>query len=103
LGGSNGMSLNWKKKWLDDKSGYWYQAKVPCIGWEYIIDAYEENSAFEVGLFLSKNDSDVTQFSKKTFKTKESAMKACQVHLQQTFNKFEQLLNKSNYGKYSNN
>jgi hypothetical protein len=49
--------LNWKKKWLDDKSGYFYSAKVPVIGWEYIVDSdYKSgvNRGFIGGLFLSK-------------------------------------------------
>ena len=81
------MKLNWKKKWLDDKSGSWYSAKVTVIGWEYIV---EDNTygGWEVGLYLSKIDSEVAQISSKDYKTKEKAMEVCEKHLTAVAEKF---------------
>ncbi len=86
------MSLKWKKKWLDDKSGYWYSTKIPVIGWEYIIDVYEEDNNFKTSLFLSKTDSDTIKIGKGDYKTKDAAKKACEKHLQSTFKKFQKAL-----------
>ena len=90
--------LNWKKKWLDDKSGYFYSAKVPVIGWEYIVDSdYKSgvNRGFIGGLFLSKYDDDITRVSNKFYKTEESAMIACEKHLQDASDKFTKWINKN--------
>jgi hypothetical protein len=89
--------LNWKKKWLDDKSGYFYSAKVPVIGWEYIVDSdYKSgvNRGFIGGLFLSKYDDELTRVSSKFYKTEEPAMNACEKHLQDTAKKFNEWINK---------
>jgi hypothetical protein len=92
--------LNWKKRWLDDKSGFWYSAKVPILNWEYVIDGIhfqtvdykkqknDEYSMFSVGMFLSSNDCDVIKITKRTFKTKEAAIKACENHLDNITIKF---------------
>lgn len=79
--------LSWKRKWLDDKSGSWYSAKVPVIGWEYIV---EDNmpGCWKAGLYLSKVDSEVAEISSKNYKTKESAMNTCEKHLLATAKKF---------------
>ena len=69
--------LNWKKKWLDDKSGFWYSAKVPILNWEYVIDGlgrYEVDNKnqksydyyeFAAKVFLSSTDDDAVKISKK--------------------------------------
>lgn len=90
--------LIWKKKWLDDKSGYWYSAKVPVLNWEYVVDGIipyceynQENqdyNEFVVGVFLSDMNDDLVKFSKKHFRKKETAMNACEKHLQDTSEKF---------------
>jgi hypothetical protein len=88
--------LNWKKKWLDDKSGYFYSAKVPVIGWEYIVDTHYNvgiNHGFIGGLFLSKYDDELTRVSSKFYKTEEPAMNACEKHLQDTAEKFNEWIN----------
>jgi len=89
--------LNWKKNWLDDKSGYWYSAKVPVINWEYIVDAHYNTGidcGFIGGLFFGKFDDDITKISKKFYKTEEAAMIACEKHLQDTAEKFVKWINK---------
>jgi len=85
------MKLAWKHKWLDDNSGSWYSAKVPVLGWEYIV---EDNTCgvWEVGLYLSNIDSDVTRISKKNYKTKNAAMSVCEKHLQVTAERFNKWL-----------
>jgi len=96
----NESKLIWKKKWLDDKSGYWYSAKVPILNWEYVIDGepccvfdyknqdYKDYEEFTIGVFLSKIDDDFIKISKKRFRKKETAMVACEKHLQDTANRF---------------
>ena len=99
--------LNWKKKWLDDKSGYWYSAKVPILNWEYVIDGlpycrfnnkkqiYQDYDEFVVGVFLSNIDDDFVKFTKKQFRKKETAMSACEKHLQDTAKKFNMWMDKN--------
>jgi hypothetical protein len=89
--------LKWEKKWLDDKSGYWYSAKVPVIGWEYIVDTHYNvgiNYEFVGGLFFAKYDDDITRISNKFYKTEEKAMTACEKHLDDTAEKFNKWLSK---------
>ena len=83
-------NLNWKKKFLDDKSGYWYSAKVPIINWEYIIET--EYWGYIAGIFYSKHDDDVTRISSKVYNTEEAAMIACEKHLLNTAEKFNNWL-----------
>ena len=95
--------LNWKKKWLDDRSGYWYSAKVPILNWEYIIDGYctfnykkqdyEDYNDFVAGVFLSNIDDEFVKVSKTHFRKKETAMTACEKHLQNTSEKFNKWIN----------
>lgn len=92
--------LIWKKKWLNDKSGYWYSAKVPILNWEYVIDGepccvfdykkqgYKDYEVFTIGVFPSKIDDNFIKISKKRFRKKETAMHACEKHLQDTAKKF---------------
>jgi hypothetical protein len=89
--------LNWKKNWLDDKSGYWYSAKVPIINWEYIVDDHYcmgDSKGLIAGLFFGKFDDDITRISNKFYKTEEAAMNACEKHLQDTAEKFNKWINK---------
>lgn len=81
------MKLEWKKKWLDDRSGHWYSAKVPYIGWEYIVE--DVNCDYwKTGVFLSKTDDHLTKISNKDYKTPKNAMNACENHLTLTAKKF---------------
>lgn len=88
--------LYWKKKWLEDKSGYWYSAKVPVIGWEYIIEkpyCMEDSKGFVAGTYFSKSDVDITRISSKFYKTEDFAKRACEKHLNNIANKFAKWLN----------
>lgn len=94
------MKLKWKKKWLDDKSGYWYSAKVPILNWEYVVEgspnctfSYKKQECddydkFVIGLFLSNATDDLTKISKKQFRKKETAMECCEKHLHAESYKF---------------
>lgn len=86
----NKIKLEWKQEWSDDNSGYWYVAKVPIIGWDYIIDVYE-SSVFEVGVFFSKHADDLTFFTNRSYKKLESAMDACEKHLHKSMEQFKKL------------
>lgn len=81
------MKLKWKKTWLDDRSGYWYSAKVPILNWEYIVEDCGYG-VHEAGLYLSKTDSEMAQISNKDYKTEKAAMNACEKHLTSTSKKF---------------
>ena len=88
-------NLNWKKKLLDDKSGYWYSAKIPIINWEYIVDTdcnAEVDWGYIAGIFYTKYDDDLTRISSKFYKTEEAAMIACEKHLINTAEKFNKWL-----------
>lgn len=98
--------LNWKLKWCDDDSGCWYSAKVPILGWEYIIDVggfydyeieeYVDYKEYEPRIFYSKFDDDCIPFGRKDIYVKLDAAKAaCEKHLQDTANKFNKWLNKN--------
>ena len=80
--------LKWKQKWCDDKSGYWYSAKVPVIDWEYIVDVHEVPKKFKASIFYSQHSDDTTHVIDKNYKTKEAAMNACEKHLEKTIKKF---------------
>ena len=82
------MKLNWKKRWLDDKSGYWYSAKVPFIGWEYIVET-NEKLEYICFMFLSNKSDEDIRISKKAFKTKEAAITVCEKHLNDIAKKFD--------------
>jgi hypothetical protein len=81
--------LIWKKLWCDDKSGCWYSAKVPVLGWEYVIDVCETKHIkdckmsyeYKVGLFYSSKNDDVAKISKTSFKTEARAKLHCEKHL----------------------
>lgn len=94
--------LNWKLKWCDDKSGCWYSAKVPVLGWEYIIDVggfydYEieefvDSKEYEPRIFYSKFDDDCTHFGGKSIYAKlNSAKAACEKHLTKTVEKLKKM------------
>lgn len=88
--------LKWKQKWCDDKSGYWYSAKIPVLGWEYIIDVQNKTTesqanslVFIPGIYYSKLDDDVTLITNKKYLTYEKARLTCENHLIQSFKKFQ--------------
>lgn len=83
----NKYKLKWKQKWSDDKSGYWFSAKVPFINWEYIVDVYQEPMEFVPSVFYSAHANDTTPIIEKKYKTKEAAMNACEKHLEKTIQK----------------
>lgn len=86
--------LKWKQKWCDDKSGYWYSAKVPFINWEYIVDHYAVPEEFTASVFYDICGDD-TPVINKHFKTKEGAMNACEKHLEKMSNKFKTWLSEN--------
>lgn len=102
----NKTKLEWKLKWCDDKSGCWYSAKVPILGWEYIVEVegwYDyENSEFieyfeySPRIFYSKFDEDCTYVCKKDYYKKlDAAKSACEKHLQDNAEKFNKWLKKN--------
>lgn len=79
--------LKWKQKWCDDKSGYWYSAKVPCLDWEYIVDVYQMPEEFTASIFYCSHGDDTSPIIDKSYKTKEGAMNACEKHLEKMIQK----------------
>jgi hypothetical protein len=80
-------NLNWKKKYLDDRSGYWYEAQIKAINWKYVVESniYGGNL---YGCFLFVNEfADEVQISKKKYKTLEQAQNVCQKHFENITNK----------------
>lgn len=73
--------LNWKKKYLSDKSGFWYEAKIKSINWTYVVDTDYDNGLY--GCFLFVNEfADEVLLSKKKYKTLEAAQEFCQKHIE---------------------
>jgi len=88
--------FEWKKKWLDDRSGYWYSAKIPIIGWEYIVETLYTESIV-AGMYYSRFDDEITNISKKRFKSEQEAKTACEKHLQDTYKKFKTWIQTTTY------
>lgn len=93
------IKLEWKLNWCDDKSGCWYSAKVPIIGWIYNIEVegwydYEneefvENSEYIPGVFYDNLGYDCSPITKKEYYKKLDAAKAaCEKHLKDNTEKF---------------
>lgn len=83
--------LKWKKKYLDDRSGYWYEAKVKAINWTYVLDPDYKNDLYGCFLFVNKF-ADEVQISKKKYKKLEAAQECCENHLKDTIEKLNQIL-----------
>ncbi len=87
--------LKWKQKYLDDKSGSWYSAKVPIISWEYIVEETCIKGAFSAGIYYTKYDDDISLITRnKKYKSVELAKAACESHLNKQAKKFMQWANK---------
>ena len=61
--------LNWKKRYLNDKSGHWFSAYVKPLNWEYVVETGYCSDRYYCFLFVNKY-SDEVKISKKTFKLK---------------------------------
>lgn len=74
--------LVWKKKYLNDRSGYWYEAKIKSINWTYVVESnsWSEN-LYDCYLFVNDSD-EAVQISKKKHKTLDSAQNSCQKHVE---------------------
>jgi hypothetical protein len=88
------IKLNWKKKYLDDESGYWYSAKIPVLNWEYVVDVYDDYSTSY--LFMGPRV-DELQISKKKFKTSDLAKKECEKHLAKIYEQFQKFIKNKTY------
>jgi hypothetical protein len=85
--------LNWKKKYLDDNSGFWHEAKVKSINWTYVVDTDYDNGLY--GCFLFVNIfADEVQISKKKYKTLKDAQDFCQKHIENIAVKLQNELKK---------
>lgn len=77
--------LIWKKKYLDDKSGYWHESKVKAVNWTYVVDTDYDNGLYGCFLFVNAF-ADEVPISKKKYKTLEAAQECCQKHIETTVN-----------------
>jgi hypothetical protein len=84
------IKLNWKKKYLSDKSGHWYSAKVDIINWEYIVEPWDE--LFTCCLFTGPYVDEINICPKKKFKSLEIAQKKCEEHLAKTYEGFKKFI-----------
>jgi hypothetical protein len=81
--------LNWKKKYLDDNSGFWHEAKVKSINWTYVVEKnYDVIERYGCYLFVN-NFADEVQISKKKYKTVEAAQNFCQKHIESIAEKLQ--------------
>ena len=84
------IKLNWKKKYLSDKSGHWYSAKVAIINWEYIVESY--NDLYSSYLFTGPHVDEINICPKKKFKSHEQGQKECEKHLAKTYEDFKKFI-----------
>ena len=89
------IKLNWKKKYLEDKSGYWYSANIPVLNWEYVVDVYDDHSA--PYLFVGPHVDEINICPKKKFKSHEQAQKECEKHLAKTYENFKKFIENKTY------
>jgi hypothetical protein len=89
------IKLNWKKKYLSDKSGHWYSAKVAIINWEYIVESY--NDLYSSYLFTGPHVDEINICPKKKFKSLEIAQKECEKHLAKTYESFKKFIEGKTY------
>jgi hypothetical protein len=89
------IKLNWKKKYLSDKSGHWYSAKVDIINWEYVVESYDD--LYVCYLFTGPNVDDINIYPKMKFKTVEIAQKKCEEHLAKTYEDFKKFIENKTY------
>jgi hypothetical protein len=81
-------NLNWKKKYLDDNSGHWHEAKVKIINWTYVADIDHSNGLYGCFLFVTPF-ADEVQISKKKYKTLKAAQECCQKHFKNITKKLQ--------------
>ena len=84
--------LNWKKRYLNDKSGHWFSAYVKPLNWEYVVETGYCSDRYYCFLFVNKYSDEEVKISKKTFKKLEDAQKCCEKHLIDTANKLNLLI-----------
>jgi hypothetical protein len=90
------IKLNWKKKYLSDKSGFWHEAEVKPIGWSYVVDCIYNQDKFGCYLFVN-TFADEVEIAKKKFKTLEAAQKECENHLTKTYKQFQKFIDSNTY------
>jgi hypothetical protein len=89
------IKLNWKKKYLSDKSGYWYSAKVAIINWEYVVEPC--NELYSCYLFTGPHVDEINICPKMKFKTVEIGQKKCEEHLAKTYEGFKKFIENKTY------
>lgn len=87
------LKLKWQKKWLDDKSGFWYSSIIPIIYWEYIIEPSDNSDSFTAYILSSSHEENAFILGE-IYKTKESAISACEKHLEKNCDKLLNWLKK---------
>jgi hypothetical protein len=90
------IKLNWKKKYLSDKSGFWYEADVRPIGWSYVVEPLYKQDRFGCYLFVN-TFADEVEIVKKKFKTLEAAQRECENHLTKTYKQFQKFIETKTY------
>jgi len=84
--------LTWKHLWLDDKSGSWYAAKIPILGWEYIVEETYSGEKWKPSVFYAENvgeDSCALSPADRSYKSLAAAQRACTRHLESKIKKFK--------------
>jgi hypothetical protein len=85
-------TLTWKKKTLSDKSGDWYEANVPNLNWNYVVEeSFTKENHYEAFVFEGKTAQEPKKLkspSKKPTSLTE-AKEICQSHLKKTIEKLQ--------------
>lgn len=81
----------WKKKYLNDRSGFWFETNIKSLDWTYVIEEGYNSEKYYCYLFQN-NFSDEVSLSKKHFKNIEDAQIFCENHLKMTAKKLNDFL-----------
>lgn len=90
--------LNWKKRKTvnEDLPESCWSAKVPAIGWEYVVatcsDPDESTAYYEPMLFINNAFSAPVKITESKCSSERTAKSICKKHLDNTFKKFEKCI-----------
>jgi hypothetical protein len=90
----NKKKLLWKEKNLDDLNSEWIEAKVPCLGWTYIIDESPKDKHFMCSILLTEQICEEIYLTKAHFSDLNKAKKFCENHLTKTYIKLQKYFDK---------
>jgi hypothetical protein len=83
--------LKWKKKFIDDESSAWLEARVKFLSWTYVIDEGTKENHYNCFLFLDDKTCQEVKLTQKEFKNINNAKQYCENHLERVYKQFKKL------------